>query len=38
MMPEALPLSSGPVSASVLPRAGCSTLAGWDPPCLASPS
>lgn len=31
MMPRVLPLSSGPLSVSALPGAGCSTLAGWDP-------
>lgn len=31
MMPKVLPLSSGPLSVSVLPGAGCSTRAGWDP-------
>lgn len=38
MMPKALPPSSGPVSVLLLPRAGCSALAGWDYSCLPSPS
>lgn len=32
MMPKVLPLTSGPLSVSVLPGAGCSTLAGWHLP------
>lgn len=32
MMPKVLPLSSGPLPLSVLPGAGSSAAAGWDPP------